>query len=1090
MDVSDLTLEQQHIVDADARLLVAAAGAGSGKTHTLVERFVRLLGEHRIDELVAVTFTEAAAAELRERIRRAVMTRPELAHHRAHLDESYVGTIHSLCHRILGEFPLEAGFDGASRILGEDEAIFERLASAAEAMELAAAGDVPGAEAIVAVGEWWTTQQLPQLLEARDDVERAFAAMGATRAEWTAHALALLDDALTAAEHELRGRFEPAIRELVELHIPGRGSGPNEAAMLALARSLDVHGEAWRDAFVSGSKLQLSNLPADSWREAPAAIKERIRVLKGPLETAGKELAATAWQPFEEEALDATWAVRDLFESAVEQYEARKAAIGAIDFLDLERRTAELLRSNATVRSALQARFTHITVDEFQDTNPLQREILGLLTGRVDPVDGEGGALFVVGDARQAIYGFRGGDVRGFEEFCAEAGNDVLPLARSFRTHEALVEALNEVFGRVFASAGQGLEASHQALEGRPGPGPAGPHLIVLHGDDDDEDATSRDAHAVAATIADILARGTPVWDRRAKEYRPARSGDVAILLRRMSQVHTFERALEELGLPYTTPSGTGFYGRQEVMDLGSLLRWLAEPADELALAGVLRSPLFLLDDETLLAVRDADAFDLFRGLRQLANGDGPARDRCAWAFETLRELRQLAATAPAGAVLRRAMELTGFEAAWMGVRGGAQAVANVRKLIGIVRALPDRSLDEIARYLEQRRLLDIRETPAVLDQDDAVRLMTVHAAKGLEFPIVFVPEAHMDPWFAPAGVRWEPGSGVSVSLQPDLEAERAGTGRVRQPALFAMLGARQRERESAEHKRLFYVAATRAGDYLYVSGEGKVGRQAWLPWVEACPLAVHRSVHAAEPQPLAELPAGEPAPVASPLAERPPIIPVRTSTPVTALHDVSPHAGLTHGDGMGRLRGTLAHRAIELRYTGGTRPLAALARELAGWRLDDDITQRLTAEVEAMVAGFAGTALGRRLPGLRHHLELPFAWHWDGAAIHGTIDLAYLDDEGWHVLDFKSDAIEGPDSYAAGRGYFAQLGLYGLALEAATGQRPAIELFWLRRRELVAVRWDDALEAVAEARARLDRGTEVASDEAVDLPAAADVMS
>ena len=222
--------------------------------------------------------------------------------------------------------------------------------------------------------------------------------------------------------------------------------------------------------------------------------------------------------------------------------------------------------------------------------------------------------------------------------------------------------------------------------------------------------------------------------------------------------MHVFQQALDTHGVAAATPSGTGFFTRQEVLDCINLLRWLAEPQDELALSGVLRSPFFALADDTLLALRGERGRPLRAALADPPSEvAGEDRARCAHAAETLAELRRAAASLPADALLELALERSAFEASWAPLAGGEQARANIRKLLRIVRTLAGHPLSEVVSYLEQRRDdLDPREGPATLDRPDAVQLMTVHGAKGLEFPIVFVPEAHLasirSTWDA---VRW-----------------------------------------------------------------------------------------------------------------------------------------------------------------------------------------------------------------------------------------------------------------------------------------------------------------------------------------------
>ena len=566
------------------------------------------------------------------------------------------------------------------------------------------------------------------------------------------------------------------------------------------------------------------------------------------------------------------------------------------------------------------------------------------------------------------------------------------------------------------------------------------------------------EADAVAAEITSLLERGDAVWDHETRRRRPARPADVAILLRRLSNVHVFEGALESHGIPYRTPAGAGFFTRQEVLDLTNLLGWLVEPDDEIALVGTLRSPLFMIDDQSLLALRSSHR-RLIDALREPPDGvSEETRTFCIRATEVLDDLRSKAPFAAPAALLERALALTGYEAVWAPLQGGEQALANVRKFVGIARTLSDHSLDELVTYVRRRRdELVAREGLAVLDDSDAVRLLTVHGAKGLEFPIVFVPEGHLRSRESYDEVRWR-----EEGIAPTLNKKVGSTDNRRRPGFYAYLLQRDQAEEAAEHKRLFYVAATRAADTLYVSGDEARGGDGWLTsalgalrtgapgGVEirpALPVDISAIARRPAPSPVAAPPENEEEGIMPTLVARPRVIPLRSSTPVTALRaPAHTHAFGRHGDGLALVRGNLAHKAVEVWFTTGERPsLVGLARTL-----DDDLGERaveqIAAEVDAMLDLLDASPLAATLrdPDTRAHFELPFSWDWDGVPVHGTIDLAYEAGGAWRVVDFKTDEVRG-DLAETAAPYLPQLALYASALERATGQRPEASLLFLR---------------------------------------------
>ena len=1093
----ELTAEQQAIIEAGGTDLAVTAGAGSGKTHVLVERYLRLVRADGIPAIAAVTFTEAAATEMRERVRRAVMSDDSLAQHRRDLDEAVIGTIHSLALRLLREHPVEAAIDPAAGVLGEDEAELLRRTASVEAIDAAAEAADGRTVALREIGVYQVGQQLPHMLARRDDVEAAFAAVGPDPTAWREGIQALLDGAYGALQTPIRNEVA-TIAAGIERDAPGASQRLAEVVRDVLD-ALRGHGDAdeWAAfARVVADARGHTNLQVGSKSRSPdVEIRDAFKRLR-ELDDAARGLPT--WNEYDERLLDALAGLRDLFGDAVRRYGDAKRERHALDFLDLELGAVALLRDHPHVAAEVRGRFRHLMVDEAQDINPAQAELIGHISGQ----GGEGARphLFLVGDAKQSIYRFRGADVARFGDLrglVTARGGPTLPLSRSFRTHDPLVEAVNEVFTNVFADPSEPFEAAMEPMTGRPVPPPGdGPHLTLMPiGADKPEggrvtgaERRRLEADACAAEIASLLAAGHEVWDRAAAVMRPARPGDIAVLLRRFTNVHTFEQAFEAHDVPYATPSGTGFFTRQEVLDCGHLLRWLAEPHDEIALVGVLRSPFFVLRDDTLLALRERRT-SLFAALRDPPEGiTGAERARCEHAARVLGELRAAAGSQPADALLELALERSGVEAAWSPIEGGDQARANIRKLVRIVRTLAGHSLPEVVEYLEQRRdEIDVREGPAVLDRPEAVQLMTVHASKGLEFPIVWIPEAHASPRDMYEAVRWRRDEGISATLQRGEEDNRRP-----RPGFYAHLLRRDLREEAAEYRRLFYVAATRAADYLYVSGD-ESGADSWLR--SAVDVCAGGGVSAADVrQPVvadlaAIAPRMRPSTVRvpderdevdylAPLLDRPRVIPVRSSTPVTALRPpehAPSYAG--RGDGHGALRGNVVHRAIE-ESRGAVASLdparlAALVREESDRAIDDATVGALAEEAATMLTEFARSGVAAALadPRTERWFELPFAWDWAGLPLHGAIDLVYRDAGGWHVVDFKTDRLDGTTAAEVTERYLVQIGLYQRAVEAAVGEEPAAGLLFLRSGELVQPERAALDAALAEARTRVDAG-------------------
>ncbi len=1096
METLGLTPEQAAMVGERGRDVLVTAGAGSGKTRVLVERYVSLLAEHRIQEIAAVTFTDAAAMEMRERVRSELLTRDDLAHHRRDIDEAIIGTIHSLCHMILREHPVEASLDPAARILPEDEAEFERSQACFDALEEAADADDRRALALQELGVYQATMELPRMVERRDEVEAAFRALPGNHIEgWRDHIRGLLDAKLVPIVEAMRPQLIEDVEWLAQAY-----TGPGQDALCDRMSNflLDLGDPRDGDASELVSRLLVCkrhiNLGAGSARNWVDI--SRIRDIWVHLRQRIEDLEKLPrWNEHDETALEVLASLRGLFRDACRRYQQRKQELAALDYLDLELEATRLLRHHPAIAAEYRCRFLHLMVDELQDTNPAQIDLLRLLSEGGDS-DSPRPQRFFVGDVKQAIYRFRGSDVRNFTRLQGEieaSGGAIHALSRSFRANDPLVGTLNTLFEYVFADATEDFEAPMQAMSGRGTAAPQAPHLVITpiakgksrDAGEADNDRRRAEADFVAREIAELLREGRPVWDRGTRELRKALPSDLAILLRRLTNVHVFEQALESHGVPYRTPTGAGFFKRQEVLDLTNLLAWLAEPDDDLALAGALRSPLFMIDDRSLLALR-AGWGSLMRALEDPPDTiTEDARPLCLHAAGVLSELRERVPFYRSDELLERALSLTAFEASWAPLQGGDQVLANVRKFVGLARTLADRSLDEFVTYVRRRRdEFETREGQAVLDDSDSVRLLTVHGAKGLEFPIVFVPEAHVQPRTTYGPVRWRIEDGISVTLkqEPDDPGSRP------KPGFYSRLLALDEAEEVAEHKRLFYVAATRAADLLYISGDESGRDGGWFPvaigalesasteGVEIRPALEFDPVEISRTPPSAIEPPSErdEEDFMPPLVARPRVIPLRSSTPVTALREPPPaHAYVHHGDGMGLVRGSLAHMGIEVWFTSGRRPdLTVLASRL-DTNLSGDTKTRVVAEVDAMLDRLDASPLAATLrdTSTRTYFEMPFSWDWQGVPVHGTIDLAYQANGDWHILDFKTDDIRGQTLADASEAYLPQLALYASALSHATGRQPVTGLMFLRTGEIYVPPEHDLTRALASTRSKVDAG-------------------
>lgn len=1111
----NLTPDQERAVNARSHDVIVTAGAGSGKTRVLVERYVRLLQDHEIDQLVAVTFTDAAAAEMRGRVREAVAGRPDLERHRQHLDRAVIGTIHSLCLQLLRENPVESGIDPGATVLDENLAQAEALSACRDAIEAAASGDEPGAEAILRLGVYQMKQTLPRMVERRDEVENAFQAMGGdSPGEWVAHIKQMLAAFLDPRIQEMREELAEHLDWLADVRIEDTEDALGrivDTVTEILGNPLEIDQQALIERLEKLSAIgAIRGGSGKAWSVPTQDVRNVLSAIRGM----HKEVAPFIWNEADAEALQVLDALRSVFRSAVKRYEDRKTALSALDFLDLELKAIQLLEVSTDVASAYRSTFRHILVDEAQDLNPTQYEFLGLLTGDNAGGNGDnsGPERFFVGDVKQSIYRFRRSDVRYLNRLKADIirhDGATVSLNNSFRSHRRLVDAINTVMSGAFGEATEEYEAEMEPMNANRGSVGDKASIEVLQvarefRDSDDGKAptaaqrTRMEAHIVAARIKQLLDEGREIWEKNANEYRPIRPDDIAILLRRLTNLGEYERALEHHQVPYRTVSGGNFYNHEEIVDLTNLLEWLAEPANSIALIGLLRSPFFAIDDESLIALTETarsaradsrsplDSQYIFASLRNPPAGVlSDTQPLCIHAARVLAQLREESRLATPEQILESALILTNYEASWAPLRGGDQVLANIRQFVGLARGLAGMSIDEFVEHIHMLRDdLDARSPQAALDAIDAVRIQTIHSAKGLEFPVVILADAGTTRVGPPApSVLWRSDSGISMTLERDVSEIDEPREK---PALYNLLKEIEDREDAAESKRLLYVAATRAADLLVVSGVEPSGETpTWLTEfldnVAGTDIEVHNPMpvdleamrHNSPAQPFTvPTPADEQLPDADLLGKRG-AIPIRSSTPATALE---------HGDGAGffgrpdplaLIRGTLAHAAIEEWFRDDTRPdLRDLAQRI-GARLTDEDMADVEADLNAMLDDFNDSDLAAMLrdTATRTHFELPFSWEWGGVAVHGSIDLAYEFGGEWNVVDFKTDRVEKGRERERAAAYLTQLGVYAGAIEAATGQRPRAGLMFLRTGTLYWVDRRDMEAALTTTRLRIDGG-------------------
>ncbi|HRF47034.1 MAG TPA: UvrD-helicase domain-containing protein [Anaerolineales bacterium] len=1055
------------------------AGAGSGKTRTLAARFITLLGElRRPRALAAITFTEKAAREMRNRIRAEIVAwrdgpcppveRALWADLEAEIDTARIGTIHGLCAAILRAHPAEAEIDPRFSVLEEGDALRLRLEVADRAAQWAS-DRAELAPLFDAFGPSGLADVLSDLLADRLTAESVLTRPDVATA-WQTNAAAqlrdfLVDPAVSDACAELRALAESGrlvadagdklagqVRQLLQ------ALGPAEAALAAKTLWPALIGLfAVRRACVGGAGLKTSRA-----KSAVRTIKEAYDRSLAPWLGGAKE----ADPPPDRGSDDAVSALLPLlaiaFTHAADGYRAEKDARQALDFDDLEDKALALLRIGV-IRARWQAQIEALLVDEFQDTNARQREIVESLAGTYD---GRRGRLFVVGDAKQSIYRFRGADVRVFramDRAIGARGGHSLALDRTYRAHPALVAGINDLGAAVLdgVPVGDSRVPFAPLQAGRaPVARVAGPYIRFVAG----QGETSADGRAVAASalareLIGLNAQGIR-WD------------EMALLFRASTGFPVYEGAFEAAGIPFVTVAGRGFYDRPEIRDVLNVLTAVADPWDDLALAGALRSPMFGLSDAALYTLRwsgEGEPRALWVALQQVPSALGTNMAGLARRASTvLSGLQGAVDRVPVAELLKRLLDETFYLATLTGVAGGSRLRRNLDKLLAEAHRSGWTRLSDFLETVQTWRDVGVREGEAPSDAGGAVCLLTVHKAKGLEFPVVVLADAGYSARHSGGPLLMDPQIGSALA-PPRLET----------PSLAYRLALRETARhEQAEEARLLYVAATRAQEMLIVSGHvAKRGGETWLTRLGGS-AGVNLQALAGEPGILrtATLPCGETitAVVEATVSIATAPAPERIAGPVefedgagSLFGPITPPSGAPAEDPSdGDLR---SHRATRrLAQLDGLVVGRLVHQALRRWRFPGDAgfenLMVAAARVERLIdteqAGPHVTRAGLLLERLRadpgwvelntaqrdgrlHH-EVPYFLPGLGA---GAIDLLYQDvSGGWGIVDFKTDVIlegESPEDQVRS-GYHAQLRRYIDAVRILLNVVPTARLCWL----------------------------------------------
>ena len=1132
-----LTDEQTVALNTRDTSIALAAGAGCGKTFVLSERFLSHLDQDpqlvheaaKLHQLIAITFTDAAAREMRRRIRNKCYDRSCSATSQESQDAwlkllraieaARVSTIHAFCTSLLREHAVEAGLDSTFGVLEQgaadvlvseviDDVLRARLAELdPTTLELAASAGLSKLK-----------DQLRDLVNFRH--EPAFHGWRDSTpdqlvAQWQA---CYEQEALPAAFAELAS--SPDMRTINELlHCvtppPKKESFVEaKAQLLALLPRLERGDLDETDLKTLRSYVGVQSIcSAQDWptKEAFGAYRDTCKRFRDALDkhTPKPFSASTA-----RAAADLGLKLLNLAHTVAQEYERTKAREGRLDFDDLLFHAYRLLTNpeHASLRQRLSADLRLLMVDEFQDTDRLQVELVRALCG--DVADGK---LFFVGDMNQSIYRFRGAQPDVFLDLHAQIPEPgQLPLTKNFRSQPAILNFVNALFAHAFGKSYKPLRPNRRQITAEP----AIEFLWTLTPDKRQpggkQDARTQEARRIARRLRELMECEAPIIaDTEADgSKRALKLGDVAILFRALSDVALYESALRDYGLDYYLVGGHAFYAQQEIYDVLNLLRAIASPADEISLAGVLRSPFFSLADETLFwLVESAGSLNdgLFAG--QLPNELSTTEHlKAIAAADTLNHLRARKDSLPITTLLQEALARTGYDAALLSEFLGERKLANLNKLIEQARTADSGNVLDLAGFIAQLAEFVAREPKEALaatlsESADVIRLMTIHHAKGLEFPLVILPDVDRKPDFrAPAAALHET-LGPVVKPPNDEDDEPATTG----IDLFRTL---EKRADADERKRLFYVATTRAADYLMLSSSlaGYEPNDLESDWMKLLAQrfdlatgSLRGELPADYPPPRILITDKEPATDFKPLGSQrgPDLVAIVEEARELAASGggfVPPDAGPIPPDptarrqfSVSRLSGKLVrpdackteflpqptpdaidprdlgrfvHAALQRIDLAGKRPIGSLCEQLAAERVvhqADRIAELATEMLERFVLSprWAEIAAAKTV-----HRELEFLLAWppgdtngDGRYLQGFFDCLYQDAQGgWHLVDYKTNDVTAAEVSREAQRYEMQILLYAMALERALGEPPVeLALHFLRPSTEHIFKWNDS---------------------------------
>lgn len=1045
-----------YLADKDARDKIISqldksffveAGAGSGKTYCLVERMVNIIkqGKARIENIAAVTFTRKAAAELKERFQinlesvlRKNISESEKENISAallNLEQIFIGTIHSFCSKILRERPIEAGVDPGFREIEEDKNIIYADKVWYDFIEKSRT------ESNNILGFIQDAGFKPE------DLKNTFIKF----IDYTDVEIVCSD----VARPDMKDTLEP-IKQLINFFKNAMPAREPEQGWDRLQEIIFKAGNFIASGYLQDDRLFLKllnemnkkpKITQNRWPDGNSK-EYREKMLKFQEEVIAPALKK--WQNYLHKP------VVDFVQEAVFLYGEWRKNHSILNFQDLLINTATLLRSNSEVKSYFQKRYTYVLVDEFQDTDPIQAEIILLLTGEnVNETDWKNikpgpGTLFVVGDPKQSIYRFRRADIDIYnlvKKIFSESGGEVLNLYSNFRSLPFMQELVEKIFKGILPAGETRYQAKYfplnteRKLDDTYDYGVFENPVSKVYRDSYKE-AAKIDAAKIANWIKNSV-NGAIKLQRAEDEIKQGldkkpRYSDFLILAKNKKNLNFYAEALEMLGIPYDIAGGESFSDSFELQEIYRLFKAVDDDKDTVSLIAALRGLFFGISDDMLYKFKKAGGY--FSCHSEAPEGFLEFEE----AFTRLKSYKDLVFKHSPVAAAELIIEKSGIIPLSLSEEEGLTRAGNIYKAIELLKDYGEDRIETFSDLVDRlEELLDNKELESMTlggPGKNAVRIMNLHKAKGLEAPIVIL----ADPL------------GEYANHEPDYHITRTGKNRAKGyftiskpagnfgreviglPPDWDSKLEEEKKYDEAERRRLDYVAITRARNILVVSTyrEGKRAR-AWelmYDYLVNAPKIKAGSEIVREEREILQIDTSEWERVKESINENI----SKIKSPSYGMSNVTAEAkdGLifsgTGGEkGKGVKWGKIAHKAIELALRGCYEKLKVLAGK---WMEEEEIADGNPDKLIELVDRFMQSSLWKRINKSEHkYFEVPFAVKEGDNIIHGVIDLVFKEETGWVIVDYKTDDFE--KDAVRKKAYQKQVELYKKYWEKITGE-------------------------------------------------------